>query len=199
MTLALKTIINFMHFKEKSTFTTNDRDAGETLSISLFSLSDRKGLGTILNQRSVAAKMSMLWVTKSFVLVCLKNKIQLNIPNTAPESPLDCKEIKPANPKRNQPWMFIGRTDAETEAPILWPPDAKSWLTENDLDAGKDWGQEEKGTTEDEMVEWHHRLNGHEFEQTLGHSGGQRGLVCCSPWGRKELDMTEWLNNNYTL
>ena len=80
------------------------------------------------------------------------------------ESPLDSKEIKPVNPKGNQPWIFMGKTDAETEAPILWPPDAKSWLTVKDPDAGKDWGQEEKGTTEDETVGWHHRLNGHEFE-----------------------------------
>ena len=82
------------------------------------------------------------------------------------ESPLDSKEIKPVNPKENQPWIFIGRTDAEAEAPILWPPDAKSWLTEKDPDAGKNWGQEEKAVTEDEMIRWHHWLNGHEFKQT---------------------------------
>ena len=86
--------------------------------------------------------------------------------------------------------MFIGRTDAEAEAPILWPPDAKSQLTGKDPDAGKDWRQEEKGMTEDEMVGWHHRLNGHEFEQTLEDSEGQGSLVCCSPWGGKELDTT---------
>ena len=80
------------------------------------------------------------------------------------ESPLDCKEIKPVHPKGNQSWIFIGRTDAETETPVLWPPDAKNWLTGKDTDAGKDWRQEEKGTTEDEMVGWHHQLNGHEFE-----------------------------------
>ena len=84
------------------------------------------------------------------------------------ESPLDCKEIQLVHPKRNQPSIFIGRTDAETEAPILWPPDAKSWLIRKDPDAGKDWRQEEKGTTEDEMVGWHHWFNGHEFEQALG-------------------------------
>ena len=84
------------------------------------------------------------------------------------ESPLDCKEIKPVNPKGNQPWIFIERTDAETEAPILWPPDAKTWLIGKDPDAGKDQGQEEKGATEDEMVEWHHWLNGHELEQAPG-------------------------------
>ena len=110
------------------------------------------------------------------------------------ESPLDCKEIKQVHPKGNQSWIFIGRTDAEAEAPILWIPDAKSWLIWKDPDAGKDWRREEKGTTEDEMVGWHHQLNGHEFEQTLGDSEGQGSLACCSPWGRKESDMTEWLN-----
>ena len=106
------------------------------------------------------------------------------------ESPLDCKEIKPLNPKGNQPWIFTGRADAEAKAPIFWPPDAKSELIGKDPDVEKDWGQEEKGETEDEMVEWYHRLNGREFEQTLGDSEGQGSLECCSPWGRKELDMT---------
>ena len=110
------------------------------------------------------------------------------------ESPLDCKEIKSVNPKRNQPWIFIGRTDAEAEAPIHWPPDVKSWLVGKDPDAGKDWRQEEKGMTEDRMVEWHHRLNGHGFEQALGAGDGQGSLVCYSPWGCKESDTTEWLN-----
>ena len=109
-----------------------------------------------------------------------------------PESPLDCKEIKPVNPKGNQPWIFIGRTDAEGEAPILCPPDAKSWLIEKDPDAGKDWRQEEMGTTKDEMVGWHHWLSGHDFDQTPGGGEGQGGLVCCSPW-----ETTESLNNNY--
>ena len=108
------------------------------------------------------------------------------------ESPLDCKEIKPVNPKGNQPWIFIGRTDAE--APILWPPDAKSWLIGKDPDAGKDWRQEEKGVTEDEMVGWHQWLTGHEIEQSPGDSEGQGSLACCSSWGHKESDMTEWLN-----
>ena len=102
-------------------------------------------------------------------------------------SDLDSKEIKPANPKGNKPWMFIGRTDAEAEAPIVWPPDLKSRLTGKYIDAGKDWRQEEKGTTEDEMVGWHYWFNGHEFEQTLGDSEGQGSLVFCSPWGCKEL------------
>ena len=110
------------------------------------------------------------------------------------ERPLDSKEIKPVNPKGNQPWIFIGRTDAEAETLILGPPDAKNWLFGKDPDAGKDWRQEEKGTTEDEMVGWHHQLDGHEFEQALGVGDGQRSLVCCSPWDRKESDTTERLN-----
>ena len=110
------------------------------------------------------------------------------------ESPLDCK-IKPVHPKRNQSWIFIGRTDAEAETPILWPPHSKNWfLGKNNSDAGKDWMWEEKGTTEDEMVGWHHRLYGHEFEQALGVGDGQGSLVCCRPWGRKESDTTERLN-----
>ena len=110
------------------------------------------------------------------------------------KSSLDCKEIKPGNPKGNQSWIFIGRTDAEAETLTLWPPDAKNWLTEKDPDAGKDWRQEAKGTTEDKMVGWHHQLNGHEFEQAPGVDDGQESLVCCSPGGRKELDLTERLN-----
>ena len=101
----------------------------------------------------------------------------------------------PTSPsQRNQLWIFIGRTDAEAEALILWPPDAKSWFIGKDTDAGADWRQEEKGTTEDEMVGWHHRLDGHEFDQALGVGDGQGSLVCCSSWGHKELDTTEWLN-----
>ena len=110
------------------------------------------------------------------------------------ESLLACKKIKPLNPKWNQSWIFIGMTDAEAETPVLWPLDVKNWLIRKDTDAGKHWRQEEKGTIEDEMAGWHHRLNGHEFEWTPGVGDGQGGLVCCSPWGRKESDMTEWLN-----
>ena len=110
------------------------------------------------------------------------------------ESPMDHQEIKLVNPKGNQPWIFIERTDAEAEAPILWPPDSKSWLVIKDPYAGKDWGQEKKRATEDEVVEWYHRHNEHEFEQTLGDSEGQESLACFSPWGRKELDTTEHLN-----
>ena len=109
------------------------------------------------------------------------------------ESPLDRKEIKPVNPKGNQSWMFIGRTYAEAEAPILWPPDAKNWLIRKDPEAGKDWRQEKKGMTEDEMVGWHHLLDGHELEQAPGVGDGMGGLACCSSWGCKELDMTEQL------
>jgi len=109
------------------------------------------------------------------------------------ESPLDCKEIQPVHLKGNQSWIFIGRTDAETETPILWPPDAKNWLIWKDPDAGKDRGQEEKGMTEDEMVGWHHWFNGHEFVPTPG-GDGQRNLACCSPWAHKASDTTEWLN-----
>ena len=107
------------------------------------------------------------------------------------ESPLDSKEIKQISPKGNQPWIFIGRTDAETGAPIFWPPDAKNQLTGKDPDAGKDWGQEGKGVTEDDLVgQHHHQLSGHEFEQTLGDSEGQGSLACFSPLGRKQSDMT---------
>ena len=114
------------------------------------------------------------------------------------ESPLDCKEIQPVHPKGDQSWVFIGRTDVEAETLILWPPHAKSWLSGKDPDAGKDWGQE-KGMTEDEMVGWHHQLNGHGFVWTLGVGDGQGGLVCCSSWGHKESDMTERLNGTVLL
>ena len=102
------------------------------------------------------------------------------------ESPLDCKEIQPVHPKGNQSWIFTGRTYAEAATPILWPPDVKNWLTGKDPNAGKDWRQEEKGTIEDEMVGWHHWLEGYEFEQALGVGDGQGSLACCSPWGHKE-------------
>ena len=113
--------------------------------------------------------------------------------------PLDGKEIKPVHPKGNHPWIFLGRAGVEAEAPVLWPPDVKSWLTGKDPDAGKDWGLEEKEVIEDEMVGWHHWLNGLEFEQALGDGEGQGSLACCSPWGCKASDMTEELNNNKYL
>ena len=127
------------------------------------------------------------WVLKNwcFSTVLLENTL---------ESLLDSKEIQPVHPKRNQSWIFIGRTDALAKAPILWPPDVKNWLVEKDPDAGKDWRQEEKGTTEDEMGGWHHWLDGHEFEWAPGVGGGQGSLACCSPWGHKESDMTEQMN-----
>ena len=106
------------------------------------------------------------------------------------------KEIKPVNPKGNQSWLFIGRTNAEAEAPIFWPPDAKSWLIWKDPDAGKDWGQEEKGVTEDEMVGWHQWVNGHEFEQAPAVSDARGSLACCSSWGYTKSDMIEQLNWN---
>ena len=125
------------------------------------------------------------WETKNwcFWTVLLEKTLQ---------SPLDSMELKPVNPKGNQSWVFIGRTNAE--APILWPPYVKSWLIRKDPDAGKDWGQEEKGTTEDEMIVWHHQLNGHEFEQTLGDKG-QGSLTCCSSWGLKESDWRTTTNH----
>ena len=111
-----------------------------------------------------------------------------------PESPLDCKEIQAVHPKGDKFWVCIGTTDVEAETPVLWPPDAKIWLIGKDSDAGRDCEQEEKGTTEDERVGWHHRLNGHGFGWTLGVGDGQGGLACCGSWGCKESDRTERLN-----
>ena len=110
------------------------------------------------------------------------------------ESPLVCKKIQPVHAKADQSWIFTGRTDAEAEAPILWPPDARNWLSGKDPDTGQDWRQEKKGMIEDEMVGWYHQLYGHEFKQTLRIGKGQGSLVCCNPWDCKDSDMTEWLN-----
>ena len=110
------------------------------------------------------------------------------------ESPLDCKEIQTVHPKGDQSWIYIGRTDAEAETPILWLPDAKNWLLGKHPDAGKDGRQEVKRTTEDEMIEWHHWLDGREFEQAPGVGDGQGSLACCSPRGCKESDTAEQLN-----
>ena len=110
------------------------------------------------------------------------------------ESPLDCKEIQPVHSEGDQPWDFFGRNDNKAEAPVLWPPHVKSWLIGKDSDAGRDWGQEEKGTTEDEIAGWHHWLDGRESEWTPGVGDGQGGLECCDSWGRKESDTTERLN-----
>ena len=109
------------------------------------------------------------------------------------ESPFDCKEIQPVHSEGEQPWEFYGRNDAKSETPVLWPPHAKSWLIGKDSDAGRGWGQEEKGTTEDEMAGWHHWLDGCESEWTLGVCDGQGGLACCDSWGSKESDTTDWL------
>ena len=133
------------------------------------------------------------WVSKNwcFLIVVLEKTL---------ESALDCKEIKPVNPKGNQPCIFTGRTDAEAEVPTLWLPDMKSWLLRKDPDARKDWRQEEKGTREDELAGRHHQFNGHEFEQAPGDGEGQGSLACCSPWGHKESYTTEWLiNSKYLL
>ena len=139
---------------------------------------ERKG-----NQSTTTEKSSIHWAPKNwcFGTVVLEKTL---------ESPLDSKEIKPVNSKGNESWIFIARTDAEAEAPILWPCDVKNWLTGKDPDAGKGWWQE-KGMTEREMAGWHHWLNGHELEHTVGDGEGQGSLACCSPWGHKELDTTE--------
>ena len=128
------------------------------------------------------------WALKNW---CIRSAVLEN----TPDSPLDCKEIKAVKDKGNQPWMFTGRTDAEPEAPILWPPDTKSQLIGIDFDAGKDRRQEEKGTTEDNMVRWYHQLYGHEFEQTLRDGEGKGSLACCNPWDCKKSDTTERQNN----
>jgi len=134
---------------------------------------------------SWTVKKAECWRIDAFELWCWRRLF---------ESPLDCKEIQPVHPKWDQSWVFIGRTDAEAETPVLSPPHVKSWLIGKDPDAGRDWGKEQKGTAEDEMGGWHHRLDGHEFGWTLGVGDGQGGLVCCDSWGRKESDMTERLN-----
>ena len=121
--------------------------------------------------------------------------IKMHVFKWMKKTSLDCQEIKPVNPKGNQSWIFIGRTDAEAEAPVLWPPDAKSWLIRKDPNVGKGWRQ--KGMTEGQMVGWHHWLNGHEFEQAPGDGEGQRNLECYSPWDHKESDTTEQLNKKW--
>ena len=134
--------------------------------------------------RNVASRNRLYTVQAKIVVDTLMNLV----------SPLDCKEIQPVHSKGDQSWLFIGRTGAEAETPILWPLHAKSWLIGKDPDAGRDWGQKEKRTTEDEMAGWHHRLDAHEFGWTPGVGDGQGGLACCNSWGCKELDTTEWLN-----
>ena len=124
----------------------------------------------------------------------LKNWWFQNVLEKTLESPLDCTEIKAVNPKGNQPWLYIGRTDAEAEAPVFWPPDVKSWLRGKDPDAGKHWGQKEKGTTEDEMVGWHYWLNGHEFEQTPGEIVKDRGAWRATVHGvaKSQTGLSDW-------
>ena len=132
---------------------------------------------------------SIHWRIDAFELWCRRRLLRI---------PWNSKEIQLVHPKGNQCWIFTGRTDTEAEVPILWPPDAQSWLFGKDSEAGKDWGQEEKGATEDEMIGWHHWLSGHEFEKIPGDGEGQGSLACCSPWRCKESDTTERLNNNCT-
>ena len=138
----------------------------------------------ILHMWGFSCSHVWMWELDHKKTECWRN-FQIVVLEKTLESPLDCKEIKPVIPKGNQPWIFTGRTDAEPEAPVLWPPDAKSQLTGKDPDAGKDWRPMEKGTTEKEMVRWHHQLNGQEFEQTPGDGEGQGILAHWSPWGRK--------------
>ena len=135
----------------------------------------------------------VIWLLQMFLCLNLVVVLKKTL-----ECPLDSKDIKPVNPKGNQPWIFIGRTDAETEAPILWPPDAKNRLIRQDLDAGKHWGQEEKWMTDDEMVGWYHWLSVLEFDLTLGHSEGQGSLVYCSPWGCKQTRFGDWTTATMT-
>ena len=140
---------------------------------------------------------TLLWELESKKSWALKSwYLQTAVLEKTLESLLDTKEIKPVSPKANKPWTFTGRTDAEAEDSILWLPYVKSWLTGKDPDAGKDWRQEEKEMTENEMVGRYHWVNGLEFEQALGDGHGQGSLACCSPWGHKESDMTEQLNKN---
>ena len=153
-------------------------------------------LDSILKSRDITL-LTKVCIVKAMVFFAVMyrckswtiKKAQCQRTDPAPQcnSPLDCKEIKPVNPKGNQPWIIIRRNDAEDEALILWPLEAKSWLTGKDLDAWEDWGQEEKGATEDKVLGWwwNHHLSGHEFEQTQGDNEGQGSLACCSTWGCK--------------
>ena len=157
----------------------------------------------------VAGRLFTIWATREGPSKLLVNLLFTRTPRSTPVSSLplngdcgavkirvnlDCKEIQPVHSKGSQSLVFIGRTDAKAETPILWPPHAKSWLIGKDPVAGRDWGQEEKGTTEDEMAGWHHWLDGRESQWTPGVGDGQGGLACCNSWGRKESDTTEWLN-----
>ena len=138
-------------------------------------------------------KKTECWRIDAFELWCGRRLLRV-LDSWESCRPLDCKEIQPVHPKGDQPWVLFGRSDVEAETPILWPPHVKSWLTGKDPDAGRDWGQEEKGMTKDEMAGWHHWLDGHEFGWTPGIGDGQGGLVCCNSWGHEESDVTERLN-----
>ena len=168
-------VINKLHFKKQSHYFANKGLASQSYGFS----SSHVWMWELDHKESWAPKNWYFWT------VVLEKTL---------ESPLDCKEIKPVHPKGDQSWVFIGRTDAEAETPFLCPADAKNWLICKDPDAGKDWKQEEKGTTKDEMVGWHHRLDGHKFEQAPGVGDGQGGLLLCSPLGHKESGTTEWQN-----
>ena len=150
--------------------------------VSLFKQSSMAGLSVMQGKSNQIWRLTKNWC---FWTVMLEKTL---------ESPLDCKEIQQVYSKLDQSWVFFGRNDAKPETPVFWPPHVKIWLIGKDSDAGRDWGQEEKGTTEDEMAGCHHRLNGHEFGWTLGVGGGQGGLVSCDSWGHKKSDTTERLN-----
>ena len=152
-----------------------------TLTTKVYTVKAVVFLVVVYKCESWTIKKTEEWRTDAFKLWLLEKTL---------ESLLDCKEIKPVNLKEINPDYSIGTTDAKVEAPILWPPDAKNWPTGKDPDAGQDWEQEEKGTTEDKMIERHHQLNEHEFEQSLGHSEGQESLACYSPWGCRKSDTT---------
>ena len=159
--------------------------------------------GIMLSKQNQSQRLHTLWFHSYDILKITVTEDSLWVPGARmkewyackrPAPGSFCKEIQPVHSEGDQPWDFFGRNDAKVETPVLWPPHAKNWLIGKDSDAGRDWGQEEKGTTEDEMVGWHHRLNGLESEWTPGVGDGQGGLACCDSWGRKESDMTERLN-----
>ena len=167
-----------------------------SLSPSLYALPRRTVMGKLTCKKTVTMHVWM-WALHNKQGWALKNWWFRTAEKTL-ENPLDCKEIKPVNPKGDQPWIFIRRTGAK--APILWLLDSKSWLIGKDTDAGKDGGQKENRLTEDEMVGWPHWLNGHESEQTLGDIGGRRNLVCCSPWGQSLTPLSYWMTTtNYSV
>ena len=132
-----------------------------------------------------------------FVYPVMETWIKMHVFKWMKKNSSDYREIKPVSPKGNQSWTFTGRTDAEAEAPVLWPPDVKIWLIRNNPNVGKGWRQKEKGMSEDQTVGWHHQHNGHEFEQAPGDCDGQRNLACCSPWDHKKSDKSEQLNKKW--